>query len=210
MINDVHGHVVGVAGIGEDITDRKRSQELMLQAQRDRAVADLASGVAHNFNNLLQIVLGSASFSLISMELEDYTSVRESLERIVESCKFGAETIRRLNRFARPEYLPKVSEIEVFDLSDLVRQAVEMTTPWWRTTPEKAGNRIDLETRLKTSCQIKGNKNEIFEVLVSLIKNAAEALPEGGDIEIETFLQRQSGGTTSPGHGCRHTPSESG
>ena len=67
----------------QDITDRKRSEELALQSARLRAVADLSSGVAHHFNNLLQIVMGSASLSLADLESGDLSEVKTNLERML-------------------------------------------------------------------------------------------------------------------------------
>lgn len=176
-------------GISRDITQRRKAEELMLQSHRNRAVADLSAGVAHNFNNLLQIILGNASLSLLNTEVGDFSRIGNSLKEIIEASRFGAETVRRLNRFTASRDAVAVSEIEVFDLSDLVKQAAEMSAPWWKTSPERAGIRILLNTRLRDGCLSNGRKNEIFEVLVNIIKNATEALPEGGDIDIETSIE---------------------
>jgi len=161
----------------------------MLQTEKFRAVADLTSGVAHNFNNLLQIVIGNASLGLMNLQSADFIHLKENLTRIAESARFGAETVRRLNRYARSRDDVRAGETEVFDLSDLVRQAAEMTRHWWKTEPERKGLRVSLDTRVKTGCTIRGNKTEIFEVVVNLIKNAVEALPLGGDIEIDTGME---------------------
>ena len=76
----------------------------------------------------------------------------------------------------------------MFDLSDLVRQAIEMTKPWWKTFPEREGIAVQLNLDLINGCFVQGKQNELFEVVVNLIKNAAEALPEGGDITVKTSV----------------------
>jgi PAS domain S-box-containing protein len=175
-----------------DITDRKKSEGLIRQADRFRAVADLTSGIAHNFNNLLQIVIGNANLGVMNLQSGDLADAKENLEQIEESARFGAETVNRLNRYARGSTDDQTAAIEVFDLCDLVAQAAEMSKPWWKTEPEKRGTRISLYTRLKSGCTIRGKKNEMFEVLVNLIRNSVEALPEGGDIEIETAVENNA------------------
>jgi CheY-like chemotaxis protein len=64
-----------------------------------------------------------------------------------------------------------------------------MTAPWWKSGPERAGIKVHLDMKLRDKCLVKGNKNEIFEVLVNLIKNSVEALPEGGDIKVHAIVK---------------------
>ena len=75
-------------------------EELALQSARLRAVADLSSGVAHHFNNLLQIVMGSASLSLADLESGDLSEIKTNLEQMLEAAALGAETVKRLQTFA--------------------------------------------------------------------------------------------------------------
>ena len=80
---DSSGAVAGLIGVILDITDRKRAEELALQAARLRAVADLSSGVAHHFNNLLQIVMASTSLSLADLESGDLSEIKTNLEQML-------------------------------------------------------------------------------------------------------------------------------
>ena len=171
---------------------RRQAEKALRETQErfGRVVADVASGVAHNFNNLLQVVIGSANLAIKQLQSGEFSNVKENLERILYSSQSGAETVRRLNRFARTHLEGEEYPLtEVFDLSDLVSQAVEITIPWWKTHPEKKGIVIDLATELADGCIVKGKKNEMFEVLINLLKNATEALPNGGAIRIETRLE---------------------
>jgi PAS domain S-box-containing protein len=187
------GEVVTLFGTTQDITNRKRLEEQALSAERLRAVGELASGVAHNFNNLLQIVLGGSQLALTDLELGNFSQARRNLEQIVESARFGAQTVKRLQDFARFRKDKPLESSRVFDLSQTVDEAVEMSKPWWKTKPEKDGISITLSRKLHKGCYVEGNENEIFEVAVNLIKNAAEAMSKGGELRVRTFYDETNG-----------------
>jgi PAS domain S-box-containing protein len=187
--NDGEGNTRYLEGILQDITDRKRSEELALQTARLRAVADLSSGVAHHFNNLLQIVIGNTSLSLADLESGDLSQVKTNLEQTLRAATLGAETVKRLQTFANVRADVTESESAVFDLANTARNAAEVSQPLWKSDPEKQGIKIDLQLDLKDGCLVKGQENEMFEVLVDLIRNAAEALPDGGDIEVKAYRE---------------------
>jgi two-component system cell cycle sensor histidine kinase/response regulator CckA len=152
-------------------------------------VADLAGGVAHNFNNLLHIVMGYLELALVDLDLGNYSKVKDGLRKVLESSRFGVETVRRLQSFAGIRDHSQVTERGVFDLSAIVRQAVEMTKTWWKFIPEREGIEVTLNMLLQDGSLVRGAKNELFEVVVNLIKNASEALPQGGSIDIDTKVQ---------------------
>ena len=107
----------------------------------------------------------------------------------MKSSQFGAETVRRLQSFAGIRDHSQVSERGVFDLSGIVRQAVEMSKTWWKTIPEKQGRKVSLDIHLQDGCLVQCEKNELFEVVVNLIKNATEALTQDGTIDVETQVE---------------------
>jgi PAS domain S-box-containing protein len=174
----------------EDITERRRAEELAVQSERLKAIGDLAGGVAHNFNNLLQMVVGGISIGLTELETGQQAELKKTLETLLLDVMSGAETVKRLQSFARVRREIKAAEDKVFDLSETVKNTAEMTKPLWKTGPGKEGIRITLKLELMERCFVKGKEGEIIEVLVNLIKNAAEALPLGGEIRIKTFFQR--------------------
>jgi PAS domain S-box-containing protein len=175
--------------IAHDVTDLKRAESLLLQSEKHKAIAGLAGGVAHNFNNLLQVVLGNANLAQVSLQSGNVSKINSFLQDIVESSRLGAEVVKRLNRFAQGPADKQIAEAEVFDLSDVVVQSLEMTRMWWKTDPEKRGIRVDLNRNLGDNCLVKGNKDKIFEVLVNLIQNAAEAVRDGGMITVATSIE---------------------
>ncbi len=172
-----------------DISNLKKAQEQLRQAERYRAVADLAGGVAHNFNNLLQIVIGNLDLAIVDLESGNYTDVKYALEKVLGSSRFGAETVRQLQSFAGISDRSQLLEKESFDLSDVVRQALEMSKTWWKSIPEKQGIEVSLDTELQDGCFVQADKDELFQVAVNLIRNASEALPQGGTILVKTGIQ---------------------
>jgi PAS domain S-box-containing protein len=186
---DADGKMRGYRGIDLDISDRKKAEELLVQSERMTAVASMAAGVAHNFNNLLQIVVSGLQVSMINLESGDIPSAKKTMDHILESAHFGAKTVSWLQDFASFQGDCEVEGGTVFCLSGTIERAVEMSKPWWKTGPEREGLKILLETNLQPDCRVKARENEIFDVVVNLIKNATEALPAGGNITVSTLLK---------------------
>jgi PAS domain S-box-containing protein len=168
-----------------DITYRKLAEEAAVQTERLKAIADLSGGVAHHFNNLLQIVMAGASLSIADLESGDLAEIKATLERMLEAATRGSEMVRRLQTFANLRADITEEEAAIFDIADTTRNAAETSKPFWKAEPEKKGIRVNLQLDLDEGCLVKGKENEIFEVLVNLIRNAAEAMPDGGDIEVK-------------------------
>jgi len=101
-------------------------------------------------------------------------------------------TVKRLQTFAGARYHDETGVAEVVDFSETVTQAIDMTSPWWKNAAEKAGTCITFSRKLEPACTVRGNRGELFEMAVNLIKNATEALPNGGLIEVETFVSEGS------------------
>ncbi len=184
---DADGLPLRASGTLLDVTDRKQVEELRVQTGRLRAIAELANGVAHNFNNLLQIVLGNAQLAATHLDLGELADVKTNLNQILESSLFGSQVVKRLQKFAK--LLPDDrAHGELFDLSDTVRQAADLSKIWWKTFPEEKGIQIFLEMDLGRNCMIMGREDEIFELIINLVKNSAEALPQGGYINLKTLV----------------------
>ncbi len=147
----------------------------------------MAGAVAHNFNNLLQIVMGGGQVALKHLESGNTAQMRHEIEQMVRACDLGAETIKRLQDFSKVRSETTASDYAVFDLSHTMRQVVEMTRPWWKINPEKDGVTISLATDLAEGCLVRGKESALFEVGVNLMKNATEACPKGGKIDVRVF-----------------------
>jgi PAS domain S-box-containing protein len=176
-----------VCAIGRDISERLKAEELARQSARLRAVADLSSGVAHHFNNLLQIVIGSASLSLMDIESGEFSELKACLEKMLNAAKDGGEMVKRLQTFADMRAEITERECVIFDVASTARNAAEASKPLWMGETEKAGIKIDLQIDLEDGCLVTGQENEMFEVVLNLLRNAAEALPQGGVIAVKAL-----------------------
>ena len=179
------GAVYGAQAVVEDISERKRAERIRLETERARSLSEMGELVAHNFNNILQVVIGGAQLALTNFELGNSDDIHNSLEQILDSGLTGAETVKRLQYLVRFEKDPR-SHYKVLDLSLEVHKAIEMSRLWWQTAPRKFGINITLDRLLESECFVRGNHNELFTLAVTLIRNATEELREGGRISIET------------------------
>ncbi len=189
ILDQETGKVKEIISVARDVTDRKDQQERAIHNERLVAVGELAGGVAHNFNNVLQIVLGNTQLAMTNLELGQMGEAIENLSLILDSSKLASDTVKRLQHFAGSK--SPLTDNKAFDLYETVEQAIGMTKVWWKTRPEKQGKVIKVVKRLERGCHVEGRESELFEVVVNLIKNACEAMPEGGVLDIN--LEQKDG-----------------
>ena len=187
---DPEGEVVGVQVVSQDITDRKNAEELRRTVERFSAVSDLANGVAHNFNNLLQIVTGHLQLSILDLENKDYTLVKETLEKVLERARTAATTVERLQAFAGIRGSVSPAKSERFDLAPVAKHAVEMSKTWWEELSAEEEVRISVVFRSQTGCFVNGDENQLFSVVLCLIRNGVEAVKKagGGEVSIDSSV----------------------
>ncbi len=160
-----------------------QTQEALMRAEKLRAVGELASGVAHNVNNVLTAVLGYAE--LIQGAENVTPEIRNYARTIQRAALDGAEVVRRMQRFARKE---AKTDKELFALTETVREALDLTRPAWHTLAMGRGIQIQTDLRLDTPMWVLGSASEIREVFVNLITNAVHAMPEGGTLSVHSFI----------------------
>jgi PAS domain S-box-containing protein len=182
---DASGEPIGFRGITRDITDRKRIEEQLFQAEKLRAVGEMASGVAHDFNNALAAILGNTQLLLYTAQDEE---LKETLKIIERVAKDSGQTVRRLQDFTRrrvPQELFKV------DINSIIKDSIEITKPRWKDEAQSRGIRIEIVSNLEDIPFASGNASELREVITNMIFNAIEAMHEGGKVEIRTFKKRR-------------------
>jgi PAS domain S-box-containing protein len=174
----VEGRTTGVLGIARDITEQKEERERAARADKLRALGQLASGVAHDFNNSLAAILGRAQ--LLRRQTQDEALVR-NLEIIQTAAEDAAATVRRIQTFARKS---PAKEFEMLDVSSLLNDAIEITRTRWENEARLRG--LDYEVTLKAdgAKHTFGSASELREVFVNLIVNAVDAMPTGGKLVI--------------------------
>jgi PAS domain S-box-containing protein len=181
LIRDSEGKPIGFRGISRDITERKRMEEQLLQAEKLRAVGEMASGVAHDFNNALAAILGNTQLMLYSVRDEEF---KESLQTIEKVAKDSAQTVRRLQDFTRRKVHQEHYKLNV---NSIVKDAIGITKPRWKDEAQGKGIRIEMVSHCEEIPPVAGSASELREVMTNLVFNAVEAMPEGGVIEIRTF-----------------------
>ena len=170
-----------VGGIS-DITKRMKAEEALIQSQRLSAIGELASGVAHDFNNSLQGIFGNIELVLlrdISPEVRDY------LEAIKRSATDAASRIQQLQRFSGKG--KGQNNYEQLNLNSVVDDVISQTRPLWKDECEKAGITIAVEKNYAgKELRVDANAGELRSILYNLIKNSVYAMPEGGRLAFET------------------------
>jgi signal transduction histidine kinase/CheY-like chemotaxis protein len=174
----VDGETTGVLGIAHDITEQREERDRAARADKLRALGQLASGVAHDFNNSLAAILGRAQ--LILRRVKDEELLR-SLGIIITAAEDAAATVRRIQTFARK---PVATELEMLEVGDLLRDAMEFTRTRWQNEALAAGIEIDVMLNAEAQCFTRGNASELREVFVNLIVNAVDAMPNGGSLRL--------------------------
>ena len=174
----VEGETTGVLGIARDITEQKQERQRAAQADKLRALGQLASGVAHDFNNALTAILGRAQ--LMRRQVADESLVH-NLDVIQTAAEDAAATVRRIQTFARQS---PAKEFEPLDTSVLLRDAIEITRTRWENEARLRGLRYDVELNADCPYHVLGSASELREVYVNLIVNAVDAMPLGGRLAI--------------------------
>jgi PAS domain S-box-containing protein len=178
-----NGSTDGILAIVRDMTAQREIEAQMHQSERLTALGQMAGGIAHDFNNLLQAILGYAQLMARSPGNTDV--VRRGLDVIEKAANSGAETVRRIQKFARlrPEE-PFVS----MDLNQVVRDSLAITRPRWEEKKVKGGVPLQLELELGPVPMVMGRPAELNEVITNLVLNAIDAMPRGGTLHIRTRL----------------------
>ena len=174
----VEGQTTGVLGIARDITEQKEERERAARADKLRALGQLASGVAHDFNNSLAAILGRAQ--LLRRQVNDPALVR-NLDIIQTAAEDAAATVRRIQTFARKS---AVKEFELVDVTSLLNDAVEITRTRWQNEARIRALEYDVQLSADKEQYTYGSASELREVFVNLIVNAVDAMPRGGRLLI--------------------------
>ena len=161
----------------QTLQELKLAQDQIIQAEKLRAMGEMASGVAHDFNNVLAVVLGNVQLLLHQLERISPEEIREGLKIIERSSKDGAETIRRIQEFTG---VRRDREFISLSLNEIITEVVNITQPRWKGQARKEGVQIELTIQKGNIPFVMGSPSEVREVLTNIIFNAVEAMPEGG------------------------------
>jgi len=173
--------------------EKARLEERLLQAQKMEAVGQLAGGVAHDFNNLLQVMNGYTELALD--DLPEGDPVGEKLQEVAKAGERAAQLVGQLLAFSRRQ----IMRLEVVDLNEVVTELLKMLA-------RLIGEHIRLQFAPGHDLSpIRADRGMVEQVIVNLCVNARDAMPDGGDLQIETAIV-----TIDPGQFRAHPDVEPG
>jgi len=174
-----------VVAIYDDVTPKKRAEEKQKDLQKQlfisqkmESIGMIASGVAHNFRNILQAISGNMDY--IELVYRDHAEIKELARSITEAVEKGSDLTTNLMHFSQ-----KTIGVEFvnLDLSDVVMKTYEITS---RIFDKK----IDIKLNLESNLYIKGDQSLLSQVFMNLFTNARDAMPGGGILGIETRKEK--------------------
>jgi PAS domain S-box-containing protein len=181
---DNSGNVTGFEGVVRDITGRKEFEQKLFQIDKLNALGLQASGVAHEFNNILGIILGYLEIAKSDLGGAN-EKVLDALNIIDKAARDGSVIVDKIQQFSRIKKDHEKKD-ELVDLIDVVSDALEFTMPRWKTEAQSRGVEYEITKNNFTSSKyrVRCNPSELREVIINIINNSIDAMPTGGKIGI--------------------------
>jgi PAS domain S-box-containing protein len=170
-----------VLSVGRNLSARKKLEQTLVMTERVAAVGEMASGIAHNFNNVLQMIGAAADAAVAKLAAGRMRDSLEAIHRIQEAYQRASEVVRRIKDFTHADLGPEEKH-DAFDINKLVQEAIALTQPLWKNQPDNRKYEVKLIS--SGPRYVRGRPSEIYEVVVNLIKNALEAMPRGGRLTL--------------------------
>ena len=181
LVHDESGTIVGTLSSGEDITDRLRMESALRESERMDALGALAETVSQNFGNILSAIDGYASFLVDSLIPE--TRAHRHAQRIVDATRHASELTRRLMHVAKASTAATLS-VEPVALGDVVRRTLELMDH------VLVPRNVEAVVNTAALPYVEADADQLIDVLMSILTNSAEAMPQGGVIRIDTIERR--------------------
>ncbi len=177
VIRDENDRPFAYIGISRDITEEKRIEENLRLAKKMESMGVLVGGIAHNFNNILNVIVGYASLS--EMDQSDRMQIQRYQSAILEASERGANIVQHLMTFIKQAPV-RIEDIKIdAALERLIVTAREIL-------PESI--RIDHELSAETAL-VRADRSQFKQAILNILLNAKDAMPRGGTISIQTHLK---------------------
>jgi PAS domain S-box-containing protein len=177
LLRDHTGNLIGISGVGRDLTERNKLEAKLLHSQKMEAIGTLSGGIAHDFNNILNVIMGYGSMVLDTLEADSPSKAQ--MNEVLAAAERAAILTQRLLVFSRKQ----VAEVKPVKVNETIMDIQKMLV---RTIGEDVDFQMDLaETRLV----VMADAGQIEQVLMNLAVNARDAMPEGGCLAISTGVK---------------------
>ncbi len=171
-IIDIEGRQC-ILSVAQDITDRKKLEARLLQAQKMESIGQLAGGIAHDFNNILTAIIGYAHILKIKMAEGD--PLKTNIDHILTSSERAAHLVRSLLAFSRQQ----VSNPVPVNINEIIEDLVKMLL-------RILGERVELKLALSGDLTVMADRVQVDQVIINLCTNARDSMPDGGTLTIRT------------------------
>ena len=159
----------------------KEAQRRLIQTKKLNALGEMASGVAHDFNNVLGVILGN--IKLLQRNIEVKEKVPKYIEIIEKAAIDGAETVKRIQDYSRVRVSSE--EFKSVELGEILFDVISFCEVKWTTLAQKKGVTFNIDTSgIEKNIIIKANPSEIREAFVNIVNNAIDAMENGGKLTI--------------------------
>lgn len=172
VMHDESGAITGYLGIMRDVTEHKKLEQQLLQSQKMEAVGRLTAGIAHDFNNILTAILGYAT--MFELKITEDSAMKHYVRNLVTSAERAAALIKHLLSFSRQQKLsmvPMDANALVVTLRDFLSGIISERVSF---SVETAGQAL----------MIHADKIQMEQVLMNLVTNAIDAMPQGGELHV--------------------------
>ncbi len=190
-VNYGNGDVVQIEGVIRDVTERKKIEQRLYQMDKLNALELQSNGIAHEFNNILGIILGYLNILKLRLDAPNQ-QVLDTLRIIERAAKDGAEIVDKIQQFSKTK--PENEGTIPVDMFDVINEAVEFTMPRWKSEAQLKGIEYEVATNnlVASRYYVKCNPSELREVVVNIINNSIDAMPDGGKIEFSAKVDNGS------------------
>jgi PAS domain S-box-containing protein len=180
------GTVTGMRSVLFDLTERKALEARLREAEKLQAVGQLAGGVAHDFNNMLGIIIGYAD--LLQQKPTGDKELSDSLRSIWNAATSASDVVRQLLAFSRRQAM----DVRIVDLNQVTANLAKMLR-------RVIGEHIELRLSLAGDpARVRADPSQVDQILMNLIANARDAMPSGGTVTVRTFHTPGSGSAGAP------------
>jgi len=177
LLRDLTGNLVGISGLGRDLTERNNLEDQLRRSQKMEAVGTLAGGIAHDFNNILNVILGFGTMVMDKLETDGPS--KSQMNEVLAAAERATNLTKRLLAFSRKQR----TEVKLTNVNELITDIRKMLV---RIIGEDIEFNLDLSDR---SLIVMADAGQIEQVLMNLVSNAKDAMSNGGRLTIGTGLQ---------------------